>query len=245
MLLIHILMYHRFVSLQAITPENCQLQADKIDIWQFSLNQLLPIFENKLSIDEQERANRFHFEKHRRRFTAARATLRIILASYLACKPEQIVFNYNCHGKPGISHASGIEFNLSHSGELALLAVGLSPVGIDLEFFSERPYLGIAKNLFSGEEYDSLSNLPPDLIQLAFFHIWAQKEAFIKACGLGLSYPTSQFTVPSLPTTDQLISDELHNKHWHMLSFMAQPDCCAAVCYEPSIKTLEKIIIEQ
>ena len=137
-----------------------------------------------------------------------------------------------------------MQFNLSHSGELALLAIGQHhPLGIDLEFFSARPYEGIGQSLFSTLEMDALSLAHPEIKPLVFFQIWTQKEAFIKACGLGLSYPTQQFDVPSMPRTKTFIADPLHKKKWQMLSFMPEVACSAALCYHPSITNIHYMIL--
>lgn len=221
-----------------------QLDSKKIDIWQFSLLNQPTYAINLLNEEEKKRAHRFHFPRHQRRFIVARAMMRKILANYLDEKPEQISFEYNKQGKPFITHMSKIEFNLSHSGELALLAVGQNAsMGVDLEFFSERPYDEIGRNLFSTAERTELARQNFHIKSLIFFHIWAQKEAFIKASGLGLSYPTEQFTVPILSSNNVEIYDSLHKVFWKMLSFMPEIACSAALCYHPSVTNLQKITV--
>jgi len=223
---------------------DCSLQHDRIDIWEFPLHTLNKQHEPLLNDKERERATRFHFDRHQRRFTIARSTLRLILARYTQQNPQDIEFTYNKYGKPRVANVE-IEFNLSHSGEWAILAIGTLPLGVDLEFFSARPYHGIANSLFSEQEQSALSRLPKKIMPLAFFNIWVQKEAFIKACGMGLAYPTQQFTVSELPNKNQTIFDPIHNKSWKMLSFMPQTNCSAALCYDPSISVLRKITIHQ
>jgi len=217
----------------------------KLDIWQFPLNSEFSSASSLLSADESTRANRFHFDRHRRRFTIARATCRLILARYLNTTPNDITFDYSKHGKPYIKGKHDIQFNLSHSGELALLAIGKKHhVGIDLEFFSGRPYEGIGKQLFSAKELNDFKKVESRLKSLVFFNIWAQKEAFIKASGLGLAYPTKEFDVPIYPTTNQIIFDKLHNKNWQMLSFMPEVACSAAICFDPLIEELTYLNIK-
>lgn len=221
------------------------LQQNRIDIWEFSLLDIPSWATEVLHDNELERANRFHFPRHHRRFTVARAMLRAILARYLHCEAGAISFTYNKHGKPWIQNDVGLEFNLSHSGELALLAIGQQfPLGIDLEFFSARPYQGLAKMMFSDQEIADFSKIPLHLQPLTFFHIWAQKEALIKACGLGLSYPTKQFDVPITPPTNALIEDKKHQIQWQMISFMPRVSCNAALCCDPQIQTLRYTIVE-
>lgn len=224
---------------------DCTLRKNRIDIWQYPLHTEFAGAKALLSEAELTRANRYHFPRHQRRFTVARATLRLILARYLQLPATDLLFSYNKHGKPEIEHPSLLQFNLSHSGDLALLAVGQRfPVGIDLEFFSARPYEGIGKHLFSTHENKKLEAMPPMLQALAFFHIWSQKEAFIKACGLGLAYPTERFDVPIFAENAQDIVDPLYHNTWKMLAFMPQIACSAAVCYHSEIQNIRYITLD-
>lgn len=236
------------MSPYAIHPfsiDDCTADSQRIDMWQFSLSDLHPQAFALLSPDEQIRARRFYFDRHERRFTMARAGMRLILSRYLHEKSEKIHFNYNHYGKPELGPGHTLHFNLSHSGDRAFLAVGKNfPMGIDVENFSDRPYQDIAENLFSKTEVAALASLPAKDIALGFFHIWAQKEAFIKACGMGLSYPTQTFSVPVLPETSRQIADTLHDKFWCMRSFQPTADCCAALCFEPAVTTLRMIKID-
>lgn len=226
----------------SMSAKDCHLQYERIDIWEFGLENLPDSASSFLAADELARAQRFHFPRHQRRFTIARAMLRVVLGHYLQQNARELTFTYNQHGKPQVINACNLQFNLSHSGELALLAIGQQfPLGIDLEFFSARPYEGIAKHSFSSKESACFSTLPGYLKVLAFFHVWAQKEALIKACGLGLAYPIQQFDVPVLPPTDELVADELHKTHWKMTSFMPTAGCCAALCYAPHIREIRYI----
>ncbi|WP_028387533.1 4'-phosphopantetheinyl transferase family protein [Legionella fairfieldensis] len=229
----------------SLLPDDYQLQNKRIDIWEFPLDKLPPKANSLLDEAEAIRANRFYFERHRRRFTVARALLRLILGRYLKKTADQVIFSYNKQGKPQVAHPLAIEFNLSHSRDLALLAIGQQfPLGVDLEFFSARSYDGIAKTLFSPQELQLFLKLPSYLKTQSFFHIWAQKEAFIKACGLGLSYPTQCFTVSILPASPILVADSLHNKEWLISPFTPQPGCSAALCHHPDIQEIRYLRIK-
>lgn len=215
-----------------------KLDANRIDIWQFNLESYPKIDNEVLNAQEKKRAARFYFERHRRRFTIARIFLRHVLASYLNEAPACLNFDFNKYGKPFIP-GKNIEFNLSHSGDTALLAVGCQhSLGIDIEYFSARPFDGIAKELFSDIELNHFLALPLFLKPQAFFHVWAQKEAFIKACGLGLSYPTKEFSVPVLELKIERVRDNLHQQNWLLKSFMPSPLCHAALCYHENIKNI-------
>ncbi|MCW8407990.1 4'-phosphopantetheinyl transferase superfamily protein [Legionella sp. PATHC035] len=227
-----------------LNTQNCILNEARIDLWQFSLVHELNHAYELLNHEERARAERFYFSRHKRRFSTARATLRIILANYLNIPPEQLEFTYNEHGKPEVINSAKLQFNISHTGDLALLAVGKGfPLGVDIEKYSARPYEGIAKNLFSDLEYEEFIKVPLALKPAVFFHVWAQKEAFIKACGLGLSYPTKHFSVPVSIPTKQLVNDPLHNMTWQLRSFMPEVACSGALCHHPTVREIRHGLI--
>ncbi|MBA3536826.1 MAG: 4'-phosphopantetheinyl transferase superfamily protein [Tatlockia sp.] len=225
-----------------ISTDDCHLQNNRIDVWEFPLDRMPPFASSFLNEAESTRANRYHFDRHKRRFTVARALLRLILGRYIQQDSKQLTFHYNEHGKPGLINSQGLEFNLSHSGDLALVAIGKRfPMGVDLEFYSARPYKGIARHLFSDQELKSFLKLPNHLKPQSFFNIWALKEAFIKACGLGLAYPTKLVTVPAFSAEDEPINDPVHHTDWLLSSFMPKPGCAAALCRHPEVKTIRYI----
>jgi 4'-phosphopantetheinyl transferase len=229
----------------ALNTEHCVLNESRIDLWQFSLEHDLQSAEHILNADEKARAARFYFDKHRRRFATTRAAVRIILARYLNIAPEHLEFTYTNHGKPSVVNSQKLQFNLSHTGDTALLAVGKGyPVGVDIEQYSARPYEGIAKNLFSEKELADLHKAPASLKPALFFHVWAQKEAFIKISGLGLSYPTKEFTVPTIFPTKQLVEDPIHNTTWQLRSFMPKIACSGALCHHPTVREIRHGIVQ-
>ena len=118
---------------------------------------------------------------------------------YLNLAPQDVRFSYTEYGKPHLPFdlaPSDITFNLTHSHELAMLAVTRArQIGVDLEYV--RPDLeseSIAERFFARAEVTTLLSQPPPQRTEAFFHCWTRKEAFIKAVGEGLSYPLDQFT---------------------------------------------------
>ena len=220
------------------------LTTNEVDIWEIPLvNTFADLDLATLAEDEITRYQRFLFPKHKVRFALARIALRRILGNYLNTPPQEIEFSYSSHGKPMLKSNCNLQFNLSHSQDLALLAVTQQhPIGIDVEYFSPRPYLGIAEHLFSQAEIAALEKLSAAFTPWAFFSVWAQKEALIKAVGLGLSYPTKNLTVPLMAEPYYLIEDTYSNVTWKIASFMPYHGVSAAVCYHPSL-TLKRYFI--
>lgn len=232
---------------KSMSVNDCELNPKRIDIWQYPLHKQWDSAHATLSSAEQERAARFHFARHRRRFTCAHAFLRIILSRYLKNKnPHLLEFSENKYGKPELAqNEQNLQFNLSHSGEYALLAVGQDyPIGVDLELFSAREYLDLAKYMFSEQELASIKGVPHHLQPITFFNIWAQKEAFIKACGMGLSYPTQEFTVPHLSATNSKVIDNKHNQEWRITSFQPTITSCGAICNTEHVSEIRYLILD-
>jgi 4'-phosphopantetheinyl transferase len=147
-----------------------------------------------LGADERARADRFRFPRDRRRFVVRRACLRQILGAEIGRAPEALVFAENSHGKPVLE--GGPPFSLSHSADMMMLAIGDAELGCDIERIDPAlDWLPLAESLFTAAERAALGALPPEAGRRAFFACWARKEAFVKALGLGLSYPLDAFTV--------------------------------------------------
>lgn len=163
----------------------------------------LQVYQETLSPDELERALRFKFSQHRRRFTAARGILRQILARYLGKPPGDIRLQSGPFGKPLLQDPaeSTLHFNVSHSQQLAVVAVSHDfEVGIDLEADRDSlDYAGLAERICSPEEFTVFRNLPQAEQRAAFFRCWTRKEAFVKALGKGFSFPLKHVTVSFTP----------------------------------------------
>lgn len=211
--------------------------ANDVHVWKFSLdlpeailNELLTV----LSPEELQRARRFRFDRHRKAFIAAHGQMRLLLARYLQCKPDRFRFAQNEHGKPFLP-GSNLEFNLSHSKQMGLLAVNRTdPLGVDVEW--KRPDFGglkIARRFFSPREVAELEQLPPEHHLDAFFNGWTRKEAYIKALGKGLAIPLGKFSVTLAPGKPaQLLStehDPEQKERWKLINLIVGYDYAGAL----------------
>ncbi|MEO0531451.1 MAG: 4'-phosphopantetheinyl transferase superfamily protein [Planctomycetota bacterium] len=151
-----------------------------------------------LSDDERERAAKFTREDPRRRFIAARGTLRERLAERLSAEPAELVFAYGPMGKPSVCDAPELHFNLAHSADLAICALADEPVGIDLERI--RPMKnaqGLARRWFHPEEIARIENAADPLHE--FFRTWTMKEAVLKLIGVGVGEALPKVLTPGGP----------------------------------------------
>jgi len=180
---------------------------NEVHVWRASLELPSPQVERlqrNLSKEELERANRFHFQRHRSHFIVARGLLRTILSRYLKTEPGRLRFQYGPKGKPELSGKTGqrpLHFNVSHSHGLALYAVTHDrKIGVDVEHI--RPDVAgekIAERFFSPREAATLRELPAGVQQEAFYTCWTRKEAYLKAIGEGITLRLDQFEVSVIP----------------------------------------------
>jgi 4'-phosphopantetheinyl transferase len=169
-----------------ITPSEVHVWHAALDRPSTDIEQFVQI----LAPDEQQRSERFRFEKDRKKFVVARGLLRTILARYLSVSSDRVLFSYSSKGKPTIANiypAGELYFNVSHSHQMALYAIALNrQVGIDLEYIRPIDAVALSQRFFLPSEAAMIRSLIGAEQHQAFFRGWAQKEAYLKATGDGL-----------------------------------------------------------
>lgn len=194
-----------------------------------------------LSKEECEKANKFYRVKDRNRFIIGRGTLRNILSAYLSLSPSELQFSYNKYGKPSIltsQNQNNLSFNLSHSNDRALFAITRSRrIGVDIEYIREDfASLDIAERFFSKSEVEVLKSLPVEQRVNAFFNCWSRKEAYIKAIGMGVSFPLDKFTVSLQPDVEPALlkvdANENEAVQWKMYKLNIGEHYAAALIVE-------------
>ena len=221
------------------SPPSPKIAEDEVHVWKVDLS--APVSDVRmLSRDEHERAARFHFERDRHHFKAARSALRTVLGRYLNLPPGSLEFGQTEYGKPFLTNpeAAGVLFNLSHSGEVALIAVARErEVGVDVEFMrADFATNEVAEHFFSVAEIYTLSGLGPQLRTQAFFNCWTRKEAYVKARGEGLSMPLDVFDVSLAPDVPAAMLsnrvDESEPSHWIFQDLQIASDYAGALVVE-------------
>src|SRR4051812_41896217 len=164
------------------------LPPDEVHLWTVELS---PNWSESLrwaaTTDDQELAARFRNPVDGERYLEAHGALRLTIAGYLPCRPHDISFRRGDLGKPFID-GFDLEFNLSHSGSRALIAVTRDrKVGVDIERIRAVPYReGILARIASREECAAFAALEPTHRDPEFFLIWTRTEAFAKMTGAGI-----------------------------------------------------------
>ena len=208
-------------------PSTLSWPTGRIDVWKvrFDEPEAARSEASVLSADENARASRFHFEKDRDYFIRCRSALRCLLAGYLSVSAAEICFQYLPGGKPQLAvhqNPSALEFNVSHSGSIALIAMGSGRrIGVDIEKIRlDVDTEALAERFFSVRERAGLRALPDHLRVAGFFACWTRKEAFLKATGEGLSFPLTDFSVsthPDLPPQVEEIRGDIEaGKKWFL-----------------------------
>jgi 4'-phosphopantetheinyl transferase len=215
-----------------------------IDLWNVQLDEPHQSHSENLTLlseSEKKRHDRFVSHMDQEHYAAAHASLRRILAGYLKVAPADIAFCVNEHDKPAVEpgcNPDRLEFNLSHSAGLALVAINfIQPVGVDVE--RVRPlndHLKLAERHFSPAEISTLKSMGTEVSSHAFIQLWAGKEALIKARGNGLSLPLDRFDLDTLIDQPQgsacTVKDPEDGRTWWVSPLNIKEGYVGAICVE-------------
>lgn len=132
--------------------------------------------------------------------------LRRVLSRYLDRAPEEVRLANGEHGKPRLAEESDrLAFNLSHSGEIALVAVSRGrEVGVDVERVRpERDLVALAERALAPEAAAAVREAAEPERARLFYELWTRHEARLKCLGIGLAarppWPTPAVAVETLP----------------------------------------------
>lgn len=149
--------------------------------------------------------------RYKFRYFLGKALIKQTLGICLGRSTDTLNLEYGSYGKPFLSGAAEIvDFNLSHTQDLIILAVTkLGRIGIDIESSDrEIETLSIAKNICTDFELKKVESLPKNLRNRFLLRLWTLKEAFSKSLGLGLYKPFTSFGIRYEASQFQLIELE-------------------------------------
>jgi 4'-phosphopantetheinyl transferase len=195
--------------------------------WLLDLGRIaLPAMQALLSADEQARATRYRQPDDVARFVTGRGALRRILGELTGQDARALVFVEDDQRKPALRDHPSVHFNLSHSGDAVLIAVGAAPLGVDIEAMRDLDRHALAAMNFHPDEVAAMDAQGDPLA--AFFQFWAHKEAFLKATGIGL---TDQLTAISIPLDGGIVSapQSLSPDAWYARPLDAPPGYKASI----------------
>jgi 4'-phosphopantetheinyl transferase len=222
------------------------LPPGRVDLWFASVETAvargrIALYRDALPADEVARADRYRQAKDRNCCLVARALVRDVLSGYTGHDPAAWAFRYNAHGKPSILQPAGssLNFNVSHTSGLVICGVASAgELGVDVEHLSRAcSCLDLARRFFAPPEIAFLEQTPPQRQPGVFLEFWTLKEAYIKACGLGLSAPLADFAFilagPQPPVIRFLRGSHGEADQWRFAQLRLCGDYQAAVALRP------------
>lgn len=216
-------------------------EKSQVHVWRIMLSDTATDWEELLSAEERQRADRFVFEQDRHTYRTTRSVLRLLLGQYLDTAPASLNFVYNRFGKPELAESPRrprLRFNVAHSHGFAVLAFGeTADLGIDVEHHRCEDLEGIAQSVLAPSEYDWVLAAPPSARLTAFLRLWTHKEAIVKALGYGLSIPLTGIEIATPPPTT------VHLRHapaeigdpesWFLVDLPVHSEYSAALAVRP------------
>jgi len=183
------------------TRKNTRALSHETHIWHIAPEsicdpEVLQHCRDMLEPEEREKLARFIRPVDGHHYLVAHALVRSVLSFYADIAPADWRFTHGKRGRPEIHPDLGsrLRFNLTHTRGLAACVVTLDvDCGIDAELLHERNNpLGVAQRMFSSRELMALGQREGEDFLTYFYRHWTLREAYVKARGIGISFPTHQ-----------------------------------------------------
>ncbi len=185
-----------------------------------------------LSPEERARAARFGTERLRQRYIVGRATLRRLLGQATGRLPADVPLRCGRRGRPELTIATTIDFNVSHAGDIALIGLARDTrIGVDIERADRVVDVDrLARKVLAPDEWTALAALPLPERRLRFLQLWTCKEAMSKATADGLAASFGRLHV-ALGEPPRLIDGPAPYiaPHWRLFSPTLPPDWLATI----------------
>lgn len=208
-----------------------------------------------LTPDDRSRHDRFHFARDRHRYLLTRVLVRSVLSRYAPVQAQAWRFATGSFGRPRIEaplaeEAHGLDFNLSHTDGLIVMAVAREiDLGVDAENLGRKAALEVAGHFFSPSESAALSALQPSLQAERFFELWTLKESYIKARGMGLQIPLDSFSfaLDDRGGIEFSLADPGDDsaRRWHFRQLQPTRTHLVSVCSAPGLSAPTRIVCRE
>ncbi len=201
-----------------------------------------------LDAHEHKQLDRFLAADDSHRYLVSHALVRSVLSRYAGVEPSDLCFEQGPHGRPELvcDHLSPLRFNLTHTPGLAACIVTLDDdCGIDAEQLRNRSNsLGVAKRMFSAPELQQLMRCKGQTFLEYFYEHWTLREAYVKARGIGISFPTRQlhFSVEQKEVSARFdVTVDDRGDDWHFQLFRPDDTHIAALALRRGPGTNKRI----
>ncbi len=192
---------------------------------------------------EQTHAGKIKNTLLHKRYVEVHGRLRNLLAPMLNQPPEKIRIKKAGHGKPYLADYPELAFNLSHTADRLMIAVGRDcQLGVDIEICKPRVNLsGLVNKCFAEEEAFYWTQLPETQKNQAFYRFWTRKEAFVKATGHGIALGLSHCVInPENPTEFLRVPDLCGQaSSWHVLDIDLGEGICSALVVDKKLSVIK------
>ena len=206
-----------------------------VHIWRIQIPKTLDLGQTApLSTAEQARLAKMANASMRRLFLHVHRAKREILARYLNVSAKELALRETEFGKPMLdsSMPAALEFNISHTANMAVMAVSQIPVGVDLESAERRVnVLALARRYFDSATLNHIADLDETHQSKLFLRYWTQLEAYKKATGLGLrgGDQSLKMATASTPNLFEPFADPNLADHWLVAELDVIPDHALSV----------------
>ena len=178
----------------------------------------------RLPQHERDRAAQLRTDAQRRSFVIGRVLLRSLVAGAGNAAPVDVTIDVEAAGRPVIvGTLSRFSVSIAHSGDYVVVAVAQRAVGVDVEQLPSSPrHPGLEARVCSPDELRRLELMTGAERERAFTAIWARKEAYGKARGVGLDFDLRSITASVSPIADA-------DGEWQVSGLDIDPEYAAAV----------------
>jgi 4'-phosphopantetheinyl transferase len=195
-----------------------------------------------LSPTERRRADAIADPHARSSFSFVRAALRGILAAYTDMAADVLVLRTTPRGKP-ILDGAAFDFSLSHTRDMALIAIARTAIGVDIERLGRSDgALRIARRVMHADTVATLAQLSGVRLDVAFTDAWTQREAHAKALGGGLFHTPDTLPFEAGRAADgsfDHVIDRVDGSIWSIARFVPSPLTRATVVVRSTAQRLQ------
>lgn len=192
-----------------------------------------------LDTGERKRAGAIKKEVLHRRYVTTQGLMRSILSKAVNQPPERLIIHKTEHGKPYLAEYPELAFNLSHTGDTMVLAIGENcRLGVDIETCRPRANLpALVDKCFAEVEAAWWRTLPESEKTREFYRFWTRKEALVKADGRGIALGLSRCVInPENPAAWFSVPARCEPaSSWHLRDLDMGETICGALVADKAI----------